>query len=103
MEEEPEMTDVKWSKPVVVNSPWFGKVSVMGPFHAVTLLMDAWPAMSGPHFLKARIACSAALQGRTNVEEARRFFDLATREAEEHLKQMSMSSGAGRSIGSRPN
>lgn len=76
----------KWSKPVTVNSPWLGKITVSDPFHALTLLMDTWPAMSGPHFLRARIACSAALQGRADVEDARKLFERAAAEAEAYVK-----------------
>jgi hypothetical protein len=80
------MSQQKWSQPVVLNSPFYGALRVADPFHAIALLMDGWPTMSGPHFTRARIACSAALQGRVALEAAREAFQLAVDEAQMRLQ-----------------
>lgn len=89
------MFDKKWSKPVVVNSPFLGELRVSDPFHAMTLLMEGWPAMAGPEFTRARIACSAALQGRVKPDEAREAFERAAVEAGMALRDMQVVSGQG--------
>ncbi|TWF47647.1 DUF982 domain-containing protein [Neorhizobium alkalisoli] len=96
------MAETKWMQPVAIKSPFLGEVAVTGPFHALTILMDYWPAMAGAHYMKARIACSAALQGRVDPEHARIAFQLAAKEADEATRAMqgafSGRSGAGSAL-----
>lgn len=75
------MRDTTWEKPVRVTFDHCGTESVKSPFEALALLTERWPDMRGPHFVKARSACRAALDGRRTLEEARVQFEQAVHEA----------------------
>ncbi|GGF80446.1 hypothetical protein GCM10010924_04390 [Rhizobium wenxiniae] len=49
------------------------------------VLTDRWPDLRGPHFVKARSCCRAALDGRRTPEEARQEFENAVSEAQLHV------------------
>ncbi|WLR94847.1 DUF982 domain-containing protein [Shinella zoogloeoides] len=57
-----------------------GTREVSGPFDALIYLTDQWPNRSGPRFVKARIACKAAVEGRLTAEAARQEFIAAADE-----------------------
>jgi len=71
----------KWQEPVKITVPLSGSVRVDGPFVALVVLMDEWPNIRGPGYVKARSLCRAAIAGRKTVEEARAHFIEAAREA----------------------
>jgi hypothetical protein len=75
------MRDTSWEKPVNVTFGHHGTECVKSPFEALALLMDRWPDMRGPQFVRARSCCRAALDGRRTPEEARRQFEEAVSEA----------------------
>lgn len=75
------MAEGNWDSPVKVALPGIGQRDVTGPFEALALLTEGWPAMTGPHFVRARIACKAALDERLPAEQARRAFEKAAAEA----------------------
>lgn len=75
------MPNRAWLSPVAVEFPHQERLSVAGPFDAMTCLTNSWPTMTGHKFLKARSACKAALDGRVSVDDARRDFVAAVREA----------------------
>ncbi len=79
------MPQTSWQKPVEVVFGSLGTETVNGPFEALVLLTDRWPDMRGPHFVRARSACRAALDGRSTPEEARRQFEDAVSEARLHV------------------
>jgi len=57
----------------VIRSPISGSVRVEGPFGALVVLMDEWPDMRGPGYVRARCLCRAAIAGRKDAEKARDF------------------------------
>lgn len=71
-----------WSTPVTLSFAASGAQLVNGPFEALTHLTDHWPHRGGLHFVKARSACRAAIDGRKSVEDARIEFEQAAREAQ---------------------
>jgi hypothetical protein len=73
-----------WQKPVDVPFDNLGSGTVEGPSEALAILTDGWPDIRGPHFVRARSACRAALDGRKTVEEARQLFEQAVSEARPH-------------------
>ncbi|MDR6670171.1 DUF982 domain-containing protein [Rhizobium sp. 1399] len=75
------MLNNQWSKPVEVGFGVAGYRVVNGPFEALIVLQDMWPHRSGAHFIKARNACRAAIEGRVNPERARDEFIAAAEEA----------------------
>nr|WP_114713851.1 DUF982 domain-containing protein [Rhizobium grahamii] len=75
------MPDSAWDVPVNVNFPHQDNQVVCGPFEAMTCLTDRWPNMSGLKFLRARMACKAALDGRLSANDARVIFVEAVGEA----------------------
>ncbi|WP_105439428.1 DUF982 domain-containing protein [Neorhizobium sp. T25_13] len=79
------MTERTWNAPVNVALPGIGRRDVNGPFEALALLTEGWPAMTGPHFVRAKIACKAALDERLTAEQARRAFEKAAAEANRNL------------------
>ncbi|SFB60821.1 Protein of unknown function [Rhizobium sp. NFR07] len=70
-----------WEKPVIIALPGFAHREVAGPFEALALLNEGWPTMAGAPFIKAKVACRAALEDRITPEQARRDFERAAREA----------------------
>jgi hypothetical protein len=70
-----------WIAPVTVQFPHQDRRTVAGPFEAMTCLTDSWPNMSGLKFLRARMACRAALDGRLGADDAREDFVAAVTEA----------------------
>jgi hypothetical protein len=68
-------------QPVKITTPRSGKQTVHGLFAALIFLMDEWPDMSGPDYVRARSACTAAIEGRTTLEEAREVFIMTAKEA----------------------
>lgn len=75
------MSSSSWEKPVEIDLGLIGTRKVSGPFDALIYLTDQWPNRSGARFVRARIACEAALEGRTESEKARRDFVAAAKEA----------------------
>ncbi len=75
------MPNNEWNAPVDVNFPHQDRQVVTGPFEAMTCLTTKWPNMSGLKFLRARMACKAALDGRMSADEARVVFVEAVSEA----------------------
>lgn len=54
--------------------------------HAATEAVAAnWPNRSGPHFIRAHLACKAAIEGRLELEAARQDFIEAAKEAHVYL------------------
>jgi hypothetical protein len=47
----------------------------------MSCLIDRWPKMSGRKFVRARLACKAALDGRLASDDARTIFIEAVNEA----------------------
>lgn len=80
-EEEEEMP-TRWREPVKINAPKSGIVRVDGPFEALVVLLDEWPDMRGPGYVRARSLCRAAIAGRKDAEEARQTFMVAAKEAD---------------------
>jgi hypothetical protein len=78
------MSKRKWTTPVEINLGVTGTRSVAGPFDALIYLTDQWPNRSGPRFLKARVACKAAMEGRLEAEAAREEFVAAANEVRLH-------------------
>lgn len=79
------MQQTSWQKPVRVAFGHVGTEIINGPLEALALLTDRWPDLRGPHFVKARSSCRAALDGRRSPEEARQHFEQAVSEAQLHL------------------
>ncbi|MGV1873744.1 DUF982 domain-containing protein [Agrobacterium rosae] len=75
------MCGTAWQEPVEIKAPKSGNQTVHGPFAALIFLLDEWPNLRGPAYLKAKTICRAALAGRKSVEEARETFLRAVREA----------------------
>lgn len=75
------MANNAWNAPVAVNFPHQEQKVISGPFEAMTCLTDRWPNMSGLKFLRARMACKAALDGRLSADDARVIFVEAVGEA----------------------
>ena len=75
------MANASWNTPVAVNFPHQDIQVVSGPFEAMTCLTNRWPNMRGLKFLRARMACKAALDGRINADDARAVFIEAVGEA----------------------
>ncbi|WP_082597340.1 DUF982 domain-containing protein [Rhizobium sp. Root708] len=75
------MPNDAWDAPVNVSFPHLDRQIVSGPFEAMTCLTDRWPNMSGLKFLRARMACKAALDGRLPAHDARAVFIEAVDEA----------------------
>ncbi|WP_454848135.1 DUF982 domain-containing protein [Rhizobium binxianense] len=75
------MATNKWTNPVTVGFENADDRTVNGPFDALKCLADLWPTSRGLHYLKARSACRAALDGRKSLEEARAEFLAAAEEA----------------------
>lgn len=69
-----------WKTPVEIDLGMIGTRTVSGPFDALIYLTDRWPNRSGARFLKASIACKAAVEGRIEAEEARKEFLAAAKE-----------------------
>ena len=79
------MPQPHWQTPVRVAFGPLGTEVINRPFEALIVLTDRWPDMRGPHFVKARSACRAALDGRRTPEEARQQFEQAVSEAQLHM------------------
>ncbi len=79
------MPQASWQKPVQVAFGSLGTEMINGPFEALAVLTDRWPDMRGPHFVRARSLCRAALDGRKTPEEARQQFEQAVSEAQLHV------------------
>jgi hypothetical protein len=75
------MPSTSWSAPVNVSFPHQDSQVVTSPFEAMTCLTNRWPNMSGVKFLRARMACKAALDGRLSAADARIVFVEAVGEA----------------------
>lgn len=75
-----------WENPVRTALPGGGLQDVRGPFEALALLTGGWPFLAGPHFIRAKISCKAALDGRVPIEQAKRDFELAVREMSNSLR-----------------
>ncbi|WP_018901463.1 DUF982 domain-containing protein [Rhizobium sp. 2MFCol3.1] len=75
------MPNNTWNAPVSVDFPHQEQKVIGGPFEAMTCLTDRWPNMSGLKFLRARMACKAALDGRMSADDARVIFVEAVGEA----------------------
>lgn len=78
------MTIPVWCDPIEIHVG-MGTRSVRGPFDALIHLAEHWPRRTGSRFIRAGIACKAALAGRLDVEEARRDFLEAAKEADVYL------------------
>lgn len=72
----------RWREPIKINAPISGIVGIDGPFEALVVLLDEWPDMRGPSYVRARSVCRAAIAGRKNAEEARQIFLVAAKEAD---------------------
>ncbi len=70
-----------WGEPVKISMLVSGRQTVEGPFAALIFLLDEWPDLRGPEYVRARSICRAAIAGRTSSEEARETFVLAAHEA----------------------
>lgn len=70
-----------WEEPIKITLPLSGGQTVQGPFAALIFLLDEWPDLRGPAYVRARSVCRAAVAGRTSPEEARETFLSAAREA----------------------
>lgn len=79
------MPQASWQKPVQVAFGNLGTEEIKGPSEALVVLTDRWPDLRGPHFVKARSFCRAALDGRRTPEEARSQFEQAVSEAQLHV------------------
>jgi hypothetical protein len=79
------MPQASWQKPVHVAFGSLGTEVINGPSEALLLLTDRWPDLRGPHFVRARSCCRAALDGRKTPEEARLQFEQAVSEAKLHV------------------
>lgn len=71
----------KWQTPVQLTLPLSGLVPVDGPFIALLVLMNEWPDIRGPDYVRARSFCRAAVAGRKPAEEARAHFIEAAKAA----------------------
>lgn len=79
------MPHAHWQKPVQVTFGNLGTEAVSSPSEALAVLAERWPDLKGPHFVKARSVCRAALDGRKTPEEARQQFEQAVSEAQMHV------------------
>ncbi len=79
------MPQGNWQKPVQIAFGNLGTELVNSPSEALLMLTDRWPDLRGPHFVKARSCCRAALDGRRTPEEARQEFEHAVSEAQLHV------------------
>ena len=79
------MPQVHWQKPVQIAFGNLGTEIISSPSEALLVLTDRWPDLRGPHFVKARSFCRAALDGRRTPEEARQQFEQAVSEAQLHV------------------
>lgn len=79
------MPHTEWQKPVQVVFANLGTEAINSPYEALMILTDRWPDLRGPHFVKARSTCRAALDGRRTPEEARKQFEQAVSEAQMHV------------------
>ncbi|MCA1405254.1 DUF982 domain-containing protein [Ensifer sp. IC3342] len=77
------MHQVLWSHPIELGLTRNDVRMVKGPSDALRCLADQWPHR-GPYYVAARSACRAAIEGRRTVEEARKLFISAAKEA--HLE-----------------
>jgi hypothetical protein len=68
---------IHWSVPVRVRTEDGYKRSICGPGEALSFL-ENWPGKEGPHYLKARRECAAAVQRRVSPEVARDIFIAAS-------------------------
>ncbi|MDP9588030.1 DUF982 domain-containing protein [Shinella oryzae] len=68
-----------WSQPIKIQIG-FGSRRVEGPFQALIHLAEHWPRRTGPRFVRAGIACKAAVEGRIDAEDARHEFLEAAKE-----------------------
>lgn len=75
-----------WNNPVKIQLGPQGTRTVAGPFDALIYLTDSWPDRTGPRFVRARIACKAAHEGRLELQTAREDFLAAAKEAHLFLK-----------------
>jgi hypothetical protein len=75
-----DMPNSAWKTPVEIDLGMVGTHTVSGPFDALIYLTDRWPNRSGARFLKASIACKAAVEGRVEAEAARQEFIAAAQE-----------------------
>ena len=70
-----------WERPVIVSIPGAKRQEVGSAFEALAIMTEAWPDMTGRHFIRARISCRAALEDRATPDEARLEFAKAAQEA----------------------
>jgi hypothetical protein len=77
------LLNTRWSTPTEVGLDDQGYRVATGPFDAPAYMIDSsfWPVRTGPLFLKAKIACKAAVEGRISPERARNAFVAAAEEA----------------------
>ncbi len=78
---EEHMSKSSWKTPVEIDLGMVGTRIVSGPFDALIYLTDRWPNRTGPRFVKARVACKAAVEGRVEADAAQDEFIAAAREA----------------------
>jgi hypothetical protein len=78
------MPNGTWKSPIEIQLG-VGTRKVSGPFDAFIYLTDNWPNRSGPHFIRAQLACRAAMEGRLEMEAARQDFIEAAKEAHLYL------------------
>lgn len=71
-----------WQKPVKLGFGLGGNRVVNGPVEALICLTDMWPRRDGAHYIRAKNACKAAIEGRLTAEEAREEFVAAADEAQ---------------------
>ena len=71
-------------KPMWNSAVKIGAVKIAGPFEALSFLDHGWPNHKGPRFVDARFACLAALDERTDPEDAKARFAEALQEAQLH-------------------
>ncbi|MCR6502533.1 DUF982 domain-containing protein [Shinella sp. CPCC 101442] len=71
---------MEWKEPIEIQLGTIGTRKVEGPFEALIYLIDNWPNRSGPDFVKAKVTCKAAVEGRADAEVARRDFLAAAKE-----------------------
>ena len=71
---------ISWKKPVELQFPSSGRVSVRGPQEALDYLLAIWPTEEGELYMKCKVACMEAIAGVTPVEEACTIFRSAAAE-----------------------
>jgi Protein of unknown function (DUF982) len=71
---------ISWKKPVELQFPNIGRVSVRGPQEALDYLLAIWPTEEGELYMKCKVACMEAIEGVTPVEEACTIFRSAAAE-----------------------